>query len=58
MNKSILHGNVGKDPEVKTIGESKVAKFSLATNKTFKNSSGEKETKTEWHSYHFVGKTC
>lgn len=56
MNKSILHGNVGKDPEVKTIGESKVAKFSLATNKTFKNSSGEKETKTEWHNIVMWGK--
>jgi len=53
MNKSILHGNVGKDPEVKTIGESKV---SLATNKTFKNSSGEKETKTEWHNIVMWGK--
>ena len=56
MNKSILHGNVGKDPEVKTIGESKVAKFSLATNKTFKNASGEKETKTEWHNIILWGK--
>ena len=56
MNKSILHGNVGKDPEVKTIGESKVAKFSLATNKTFKNASGEKETKTEWHNIVLWGK--
>ena len=56
MNKSILHGNVGKDPEVKTIGENKVAKFSLATNKTFKNASGEKETKTEWHNIILWGK--
>lgn len=56
MNKSILHGNVGKDPEVKTIGENKVAKFSLATNKTFKNASGEKETKTEWHNIVLWGK--
>ena len=56
MNKTILHGNGGKDPEVKTIGENKVAKFSLATNKTFKNSSGEKETKTEWHNIVLWGK--
>ena len=56
LNKWIGHGNVGKDPEVKTIGESKVAKFSMATNKTFKNSSGEKETKTEWHSIILWGK--
>lgn len=56
MNKVILHGNCGKDPEVKTIGESKVAKFSLATNKTFKNASGEKETKTEWHNIILWGK--
>lgn len=56
MNRVILHGNVGKAPEVKTIGESKVAKFSLATNKTFKNASGEKETKTEWHNIILWGK--
>jgi single-strand DNA-binding protein len=49
MNKVILFGNVGKDPEVKTLGKNKVAKFSLATNKVYTNSDGEKVTETSWH---------
>ena len=50
MNKVILYGNVGKDPEVRTIESGmKVAKFSLATNKSYTNSAGEKITETAWH---------
>ena len=49
MNKVILFGNVGGDPEVKTIGnDKKVAKFSLATNKSY-TKDGEKHTETSWH---------
>jgi single-strand DNA-binding protein len=47
MNKAILFGNTGKDPEVKTIGENKVAKFSLATQSFRKDSNGNKVT--DWH---------
>lgn len=51
MNKVILHGNVGCDPDVKALQSGKkVAKFSLATNKSFTNKSGEKTTETQWHS--------
>lgn len=51
LNKVILIGNVGKDPEVQTMqdGETKVAKFSLATSESYKNKSGERVTNTEWH---------
>jgi single-strand DNA-binding protein len=50
MNKVILFGNVGKDPEVKKLESGKsVAKFSLATNKSYTNASGEKITETAWH---------
>jgi len=50
MNRCFLHGNVGKDPDVRTLESgNKVAKFSLATNKVYKNSSGEKVTETQWH---------
>jgi single-strand DNA-binding protein len=50
MNKCILFGNVGKDPEVKKLESGKsVAKFSLATNKSYTNASGEKITETAWH---------
>ncbi len=50
INKVILVGNVGKDPEVKYLESgTAVARFSLATNENYKNKSGEKVTNTEWH---------
>jgi len=50
VNKVILIGNVGNDPEVKYIKEDvPVAKFSLATSETYKNKEGERVTNTEWH---------
>jgi len=50
VNRVILVGNVGKDPEVKTIGaDTKVAKFSMATSESYKNKAGEKVTDTTWH---------
>lgn len=50
INKVILVGNVGKDPEVKYLESgTAVARFSLATNETYKNKNGEKVTNTEWH---------
>lgn len=57
MNKAILYGNCGKDPEVKRFDGGKiVAKFSLATNKSYTNASGEKITETAWHNIVFWGK--
>ncbi len=50
VNKVILIGNVGKDPEVRHLeGGTSVASFPLATSETYKNKSGEKVTNTEWH---------
>lgn len=50
VNKVILVGNVGKDPEIRYLeGGSAVCKFSLATSEVYKNKSGEKITNTEWH---------
>ncbi len=50
VNKVILLGNLGKDPEVKfTPNGTAVAKFSLATNERFKDKSGEWQDRTEWH---------
>ncbi len=48
-NSVTLIGNLGKDPEVKTFGESKKASFSLATNDSYKNAKGEKVEDTQWH---------
>jgi single-strand DNA-binding protein len=50
VNKVILIGNLGKDPELKyTPSGTAVAKFSLATNERFKDKSGEWQDRTEWH---------
>ena len=50
VNKVILIGNLGKDPEVKyTPSGTPVAKFSLATNEKYKDKGGEWQERTEWH---------
>jgi single-strand DNA-binding protein len=50
VNKVILVGNLGKDPEIRTLENGRsVASFSLATSETYKNKAGEKVTNTEWH---------
>ncbi|BDX38277.1 single-stranded DNA-binding protein [Tenuifilaceae bacterium CYCD] len=50
VNKVILVGNVGKDPEVRHLeGGATVARFPLATNETYTDKSGKKVTQTEWH---------
>jgi single-strand DNA-binding protein len=50
INRVILVGHLGKDPEVRTIdsGE-KVTRFSLATTETYKDKNGERKDITEWH---------
>jgi single-strand DNA-binding protein len=58
MNKVLLYGNVGKDPESKQINQKTVTKFSLATNKTYTDSTGEKITETSWHSIVLWGKVA
>ena len=50
VNKAILLGNLGKDPELRRLDDGRaVANFSIATSETYKNKSGEKVTNTEWH---------
>lgn len=50
MNKVILVGRLGKDPEVKFTASGKaVANFSIATDESYKDAQGEKQKKTEWH---------
>ena len=51
VNKVILVGHLGKDPEVKyTPSGTPVAKFTLATNERFKDKDGNWQDRTEWHS--------
>ena len=59
MNRVQLYGNVGADPDVKILQSGKtVAKFSLATNKSYTNSTGEKITETSWHNIVLWGKVA
>ena len=49
-NRVQLIGNLGNDPEIVNMESgSKLAKFSIATNETYKNTKGEKVTDTQWH---------
>ena len=50
LNKVQLIGNLGADPEIRTIPSgSRVATFSVATSRNWTNQSGQKQEKTEWH---------
>ncbi|MCB9234365.1 MAG: single-stranded DNA-binding protein [Bacteroidia bacterium] len=50
INKVILVGNLGKDPEIRYLDQGiAVANFSLATTESFKNKDGNREDRTEWH---------
>lgn len=50
VNKVILIGNLGKDPEVRSLeGGTKVASFSLATTEGYKGKDGNRVEQTEWH---------
>ncbi|HCS20702.1 MAG TPA: single-stranded DNA-binding protein [Bacteroidetes bacterium] len=51
-----LIGHLGQDPELKETGKSKLVKFSLATNETYKNEAGEKVQETQWHNLIAWGK--
>ena len=55
VNKVILVGNLGKDPETKSFINGMVAKFPLATSETYKDKSGNKVEQTEWHNVEVWG---
>ncbi|WP_456378738.1 single-stranded DNA-binding protein [Lutibacter sp.] len=58
-NKVQLIGNLGNNPEIITLDSGKkLAKFSLATNETYKNAQGEKVTDTQWHNLVAWNKTA
>ncbi|HVO29272.1 MAG TPA: single-stranded DNA-binding protein [bacterium] len=57
LNKAMIIGRLGKDPEVRyTQGGQAVASFSVATDHKWTNKSGEKQEKTEWHRIKAWGK--
>lgn len=50
LNKAMIIGNVGQDPEIRTISNgSRVAQFSVATSKRWNGRDGQQQEKTEWH---------
>ena len=57
INKVILVGRLGKDPEIRsTPGGTSVAKFTVATDEKFTDRAGEKQERTEWHNIVAWGK--
>lgn len=58
-NKVQLIGNLGNDPEIVNLESGKkLAKFSIATNESYKNNKGERVTDTQWHNVVAWGKTA
>ena len=58
-NKVQLIGNLGNAPEIRTIESGKkMARFSIATNETYRNAKGEKITETQWHNIIAWGKVA
>jgi len=49
LNKVILIGRLGQDPDVREVGTSTVANFSIATDESYTDRNGNKVEKTEWH---------
>jgi len=59
LNKVMLIGNVGSEPEIRaTSGGVRIAKLSLATNRTFQDRAGQQQEKTEWHRLTFFGRVA
>jgi single-strand DNA-binding protein len=58
-NKVQLIGNLGNDPEIINLESGRtLAKFTIATNESYKNAAGEKVTDTQWHNVVAWGKTA
>ncbi len=59
VNKVILIGNLGKDPEIRYTQQGEpIANFSLATSERWTDKSGQKQERTEWHRVEVFGKTA
>jgi single-strand DNA-binding protein len=57
LNKVMLIGNVGNEPEIRALSSgARVAKVSLATNRTWSDRAGQQQERTEWHRLTFFGR--
>ena len=59
LNRATLIGNIGKDPEIKTLQNGrKFVSFSLATSKRYRDNNGEQKEETQWHNIVIWGKAA
>ncbi|MEE9366949.1 MAG: single-stranded DNA-binding protein [Dehalococcoidales bacterium] len=58
MNLVVLQGNLGRDPEVLETAKGTVCKFSIATNRKWKNNQGETQEEVCWHRIVTFGRTA
>jgi single-strand DNA-binding protein len=56
LNKVMLIGNLGSDPEIKNVGSTSVCKFSVATSEKWKDKDGQAQERTEWSRVNVWGK--
>lgn len=54
--KVTLIGRIGKEPEIKQVGENRLAKITLATSESYKDKTGTRQETTEWHNVTIWGK--
>tara|TARA_R110000824_G_scaffold7972_4_gene36391 strand:+ start:6894 stop:7274 length:381 start_codon:yes stop_codon:yes gene_type:complete len=58
INKATIIGNLGADPDIKETENMVIANLSVATNEKWKDKSGQKQERTEWHRVVFFGRTA
>lgn len=58
INKVIIIGNVGSDPEISQLQNGIASRISVATSENYTRANGEKVSSTEWHSVTFFGKVA
>jgi len=56
LNKVLLIGNLGSDPELKSFDDQAIVTFRLATNRKYKDKNGKLESDTQWHTIKCWGK--
>ncbi len=56
LNKILLIGNAGRTPDIRAVGDTKVASFTLATTERYKGKDGNVREETEWHNIAVWGK--
>ena len=58
FNKVFLIGNLGADPELRDAGDTQICNFRIATSESWKDKSGQRQERTEWHRVCVFGKSA